>query len=76
MKSGFHPLKNAQEKLVEYNKYYIVPGIWVYEERTQKPQPCWATFNPKRKLLGCSFKFLDAKEKVKIDKINQILSRK
>jgi hypothetical protein len=75
MKPGFHPLKNAKEKLVEYNKYYLVPGVWVYEEVNQKPKPCWATFTPKKQLLGCSFKFLDAKERVKIDKINKILQK-
>lgn len=76
MKPGFHPLKNAKEKLVEYSKYYIVPGVWIYEDSNSKPQACWGTFNPKKKLLGCSFKFLDAKETVKIDKINQFSKSK
>ena len=76
MKSGFHPLKNAKEKMVNYSNYFLVPGIWIYEDEGCKPVACWATFTPTKELLGTSFKFLDAKEKVKIHKISKFMARR
>lgn len=74
MKKGFHPLKNSSEKTINYVKYYLVPGIWISSENV-KPIPCWGAFTPEKKCLGCSPKFLDAKEKVKSHKISKFLKK-
>lgn len=75
IKSGFSPLKDAKHKTVVYVNYFLVPGVWVSKEPNAKPQLCWGTFTPDKKLLGCSFKFLDAKEKVKNHKISKFLRK-
>lgn len=75
MRKGFHPVKNAEETTVMYVNYYLVPGVWV-DNSTDKPQVCWGTFTPDKKLIGCSYKFLDAKEKVKNHKISKFFKMK
>lgn len=75
IKPGFHPRRDAKLTMIEYSKYYLVPGYWVYPNPKIKPKRCWATFSPERKYMGCSFEFLNAKEKVKIDKINRIIAK-
>lgn len=72
MNVGFHPLKNAQEKMIVYAKYFLVPGVWIECEK-QKPIPCWGIFTPNHQMIGSALKFLDAKEKVKTHKISKYM---
>jgi hypothetical protein len=71
MKPGFHPHKD-KEKQVEYAKYHLIPGIWVYSGE-RNPELCWGVFSPDKKYLGCKCKLLDAKEIVKNDKIRKYM---
>jgi hypothetical protein len=71
MKQGFAPRKDAKQTLVKYTDYYLVPGFWVYSHG--KATACWAVFNPDKEYLGCYKRYLDAREKVKTDKIAKII---
>jgi hypothetical protein len=74
LKSGFYPLK--KKVIVSYSKYFLVQGVWVYNDPGMKPVKCWGTYTPDKTFLGCSMGFLDAKERVKTDKISKFISRK
>jgi hypothetical protein len=75
IKPGFYPLKTAESNSVNYVNYQIVPGIFISGVDT-KPIQCWATFNPSSQFMGWNVKFLDAKERVKIDRISKFEKRK
>lgn len=74
IKSGFHPLK--EKVIVSYSKYFLIQGVWIYDDETKKPVKCWGTYSPDKTFLGCSMSFLDAKERVKTHKISKFISRK
>lgn len=74
VKSGFHPLKDIAK--IEYAKYFLVPGIWVNNKTEDPPIKCWGVFTPDKKYLGWFIQFLDAKERVKIDKISKFIKHK
>jgi hypothetical protein len=73
IKSGFAPIKDAP--LVEYSKYFIVPGVWVNQDAEVKPIKCWGSFTPHKEYLGCFVNFLDAKEIVKHHKISKYFKK-
>jgi len=75
LKPGFHPRRDAKITMVEYVKYFLVPGYWIYAEPNKKAVRCWATFTPDRKYLGCSFEYLNAKERVKTHKIETLIAK-
>lgn len=75
MKKGFNALKDSSEKVVKYCKYFIVPGIWIYADKNKKPSKCWAAFTPDKKMIGCNADFLSAKERIKIHKIQLLMTR-
>lgn len=75
IRPGFHPRRDAKLTMIEYSKYYLVPGYWIYVDRNRKPVRCWATFTPDRKYLGCSYEYLNAKERVKSHKIEKLIAK-
>jgi hypothetical protein len=75
MKPGFYPRKDAKTTTVEYAKYFLVPGIWVNHDEEVKPTECWAAYTPDKKYMGCNSRFLCAKEKIKIAKIQKFIKK-
>lgn len=73
LKPGFHAYR--EQTPVNYVNYLILKGVWVYSDENKKPAACWGTFTPDKTCLGTSFKFLDAKEKVKTHRISLILNQ-